>query len=545
MRGGLAGNWTGRSTPATQVQETPGSRSVQRRSQTAAGNGKAILGDITRKVCDVKYVLLTGATGLVGRYLVRDLLRDGHRLAVLVRSSRRESAAERIEGLLQFWEQQAGESLPRPVVLSGDVASDGCGLSDEDLVWARGHCDRIIHNAASLTFVGADRERDPWLTNLQGTRNTLLLAEQLGVEEFHYVSTAYVCGWRQGVVREDELDVGQTFRNDYEHSKFLSEQMVRESSFLRDLTIYRPTVIGGDSQTGFTSTYHGVYAYLKLMAVINGNAAVGEDGRRHTPVRLRVTGDEPRNVVPVDWVSEAISRIFRAPSLHGRTYHLAPRQPITARQVIEAGYEYFNSYGVEFAGTTQPASETIGSLDQAARDGMVLYETYETSDPVFDTANVDRYLPDLPCPPIDRASLLQCFRFGEQDRWGKRREPKPEVPCWIDERLEELLASDNEDDTTPEFSDSEVIGLCVSGAGGGQWSLEYAEGQLVGLERGLPDAPAIIFRTTAPEMIELLRGLPLLSRDVIVDLASSSSRSSTSPHVASPRVDSPRVDAMA
>ena len=491
------------------------------------GIGTVISGGFTHKVCDVKYVLLTGATGLVGRYLVRDLLRDGHRLAVLVRSSRRESAAERVEGLLQSWEQQTGELLPRPVVLAGDVGQDGCGLSDEDLVWARSHCDRILHNAASLTFVGSDRERDPWLTNLEGTRNTLTLAEQLGVEEFHYVSTAYVCGWRQGTVRETELDEGQTFRNDYEHSKFLAEQMVRAASFLRDLTVYRPTVIGGDSRTGFTSTYHGVYAYLKLMAVINGNAPIGADGRRYTPVRLRVSGDEPRNVVPVDWVSEAISQIFRSPGLHGRTYHLAPRDPITARQVIEAGYEYFNSYGVEFAGTTRPASETISSLDQAARDGMVLYETYETSDPVFDTSNVDTCLPSLPCPAIDRAALLQCFRFGEQDRWGKRRAPKLEVPCWIAERLEELVASDNEDDTTPEFPGSEVLGLSVSGPGGGQWSLEYSGGQLVGVERGLPETPAITLRLTAAEVVDLLRKSPSLPQDALIGVEASESRPSS------------------
>ncbi len=73
------------------------------------------------------YTLLTGATGLVGRYLVRDLLLNEHRLAVVVRPSRRQSPEERMEEILQLWERELGRSLPRPVVLAGDICERGLG----------------------------------------------------------------------------------------------------------------------------------------------------------------------------------------------------------------------------------------------------------------------------------------------------------------------------------------------------------------------------------------------------------------------------------
>lgn len=371
------------------------------------------------------YVLLTGATGLVGRYLLRDLLLEGHSVAVAVRPSRSESAADRIEGMLLFWEAQLGKPIPRPAIIAGDLTESYLGLSDLAVQWLERHCDRILHNAAALTFYGADRAGEPWRTNITGTEHVLGLCARAGIREFHYVSTAYVCGTRNDVVYEHELDTSQTFRNDYEHSKFLAEKLVRDAGFIRDLTVYRPAVIAGDSRTGYTCTYHGLLAYLKLMSVICRNVTPGADGVRYTPIRMHMTGDERRNVVPVDWVSEVIGRIFKTPELHGRTYHLAPREPITPRQVIDAGYKYFNSRGVEWIGPAASDATPGSSLDQVVKDNMTIYESYDATDPQFDTTNLQRYLPDLPCPKIDEAMLHLYWRYGEEDRWGKRRWKKP------------------------------------------------------------------------------------------------------------------------
>ena len=183
------------------------------------------------------YTLLTGATGLVGRYLVRDLLLNGHVLAVVVRPSRRQSPRERMEEILQHWERELGRQMPRPIVLSGDIAESGFGFSAEDTAWVKEHCDTIIHSAAILEFYGKDRAGEPWRTNLNGTQNMINLCRDLDIHDIHYVSTAYVAGYQDGRVMEDRLDVGQTFRNDYEESKFMAESLVRAIDFADHVTV--------------------------------------------------------------------------------------------------------------------------------------------------------------------------------------------------------------------------------------------------------------------------------------------------------------------
>lgn len=436
----------------------------------------------------MKYLLLTGATGLVGRYLIRDLLVSGHRLAVVARGSEKESAHERIEGILQMWESQLGTSLPRPVILEGNVAAPSFGLSGRDLHWVRDHCDQLLNNAAIITFYGADRAGEPWRTNLNGAKNAVELCEQNGIKHFHHVSTAYVCGTRTDRVKEDELDVGQGFRNDYEESKFLAEKIVRSASFLRSLTVYRPAVIAGDSQTGYTSTYHGLYHYLKLMSVIARNAQPDENGLRHTPVKMPMSGDEPRNVVPVDWVSAVISRIVGSPELHGRTYHLAPRHCVTPRQVLDVGCRHYNSYGVEYLGSSEPQESPLNDIELAAQENMRIYESYVDSDPAFDLSNLEQAVPDLLCPPVDDAMIHRFLQFGELDRWGKRRSPRPSVPFCVGRFLTEELTRHHPHSDSPGARDSGqvAVGLNVYGPGGGQWSLRFTEGRLTSVTPGLP-----------------------------------------------------------
>lgn len=454
------------------------------------------------------YTLLTGATGLVGRYLIRDLLASGHRLAVLVRSSRKETARQRIEAILQMWERDSGQPLRRPICLEGDVNQPGLGLNPSDRKWTAQNCDRIIHNAAVLIFDGKDRNEDPWRTNLGGTRNTLDACHELGMLDMHYVSTAYVCGTRQGVIREDEFDCRQSFRNDYEHSKFLAEKTIREADFLKKLTVYRPVVIAGDSETGYTNTYHGLYTYLRLIAVLVWNQEPDPDGRRYTPVRLDMTGDEKRNIIPVDWTSEVFCRLFESPEAHGGTYHLAPKEPLTPREIIEAGYKYFNSYGVEFHGPDANAAGSAGEMDMAFKENRVIYESYEATDPVFDTTNTDRFTADLPCPKIAEAMLHKFWKYGEEDRWGKRRPPKAEVPFWVDNELESALTkAENSQGSSPEDKSETpvVIGLDIAGPGGGQWQVLLRGGTLDDVDKGLPSHAEAVLKISTDDWKQLSR----------------------------------------
>lgn len=200
----------------------------------------------------------------MGRYLLRDLLLANKKLAVVVRATTKQTVQQRIETILQQWEQELGMMLSRPIYLVGDVTEPLLGLDPAAVTWLTEHCTAIVHSAASLTFF-AEGNGEPWSTNLNGTRQVLELCHATDIRELHYVSTAYVCGMREGVILESELNCGQSFRNDYEKSKLQAEQLVRNDPFITNLTVYRPAVIAGDSRTGYTNTYHGLFMYLSTL----------------------------------------------------------------------------------------------------------------------------------------------------------------------------------------------------------------------------------------------------------------------------------------
>ncbi|NBW86085.1 MAG: NAD-dependent epimerase/dehydratase family protein [Planctomycetia bacterium] len=236
-------------------------------------------------------ILVTGATGLLGSYLVRDLLARDVPLAVLARPSRKQSARDRVEALVAGWETCLGRPLPRPAVLEGDLTQEGCGLDADAVRWVGRHCGQVLNNAASLAFVGADRDGEPWRTNVGGIRNVLALAEAAGIRHVHHVSTAYVCGLRSGTVLERDLDCGQAFGNDYEASKAEAEQLLRSAAHLDSATVYRPSIIVGDSHTGYTSTYHGYFASLRLGHTLLTRVPIGSTSGQ--PGRAR--RDAPRD----------------------------------------------------------------------------------------------------------------------------------------------------------------------------------------------------------------------------------------------------------
>ncbi len=439
----------------------------------------------------MQYLLLTGATGLLGRYLTSDLLTSGNKLAVLVRGSKKETAQERVETILQFWEKRLERTLPRPVVLEGDICQPLLGLNDEAVKWVSRNCRAVIHSAASLKFHD-DGCGEPRQSNIGGTRNMLALCEAAGVRQLHYVSTAYVCGLRSGTIYEHELDCGQDFRNDYERSKLEAEQLVRAAECLDQLTVYRPAVISGDSKTGYTNTYHGIYLYLRMMALLVPRLPVGPDGVRQTPLRLPMTGDERRNVIPVDWVSQVMCRLINNPEAHGQTYHLAPRECITPRRGMEAGYTYFNSTGVQWMGHEAIDPATYNSIEAEILPALTMYTSYERTDPTFDCQNVERYAPDLPCPIIDEEVLHTYIRYGQEDRWGKRRERKAHVDCSASDLFDQLIHFHESDE------DAHVsVALDVLGPGGGQWTLHWLVNGELAVEPGLTTSTVEELTTTA------------------------------------------------
>ncbi|MEC9094331.1 MAG: SDR family oxidoreductase [Planctomycetota bacterium] len=454
------------------------------------------------------YTLLTGATGLLGRYLIKDLLLSGVRLTVVGRDSKREAATQRISNICSFWEKELGQELPRPVCLTGDVRFPNLGLSEDDHSWVQSNCNSCIHNAAILDFSTAPRDQEPWVTNLDGTTNVVDFCRATGMTDFHYVSTAYVCGNRMGTIREDELDCQQEFRNDYEQSKFLAEKLVRQAEGFESITVYRPAVITADSKTGYTTTYHGLHLYLRLMSLLVPQVEPDENGVRNTRIRLPMTGDEERNVVTVDWVSRAITKLFLEKNARGKTFHLSPESKLTPKFLIQSCYKYFNSTGVEFCGNQESESSESEEFETNFLSNVGIYNPYDRCDPVFDNRNTKQLAADVECPVIDEETIHRFLKFGELDRWGKRKEKSVSSSFQVTNHLptlREYAITYRAKFVSPtQAAELFSFGFDVIGLGGGQWRYHSESDQMV---QGLPLQPdAPIVRITAESLQKILAG---------------------------------------
>lgn len=363
-------------------------------------------------------LLVTGGTGLLGSYIVRDLLLAGRSLALLVRPDRKWSAAARVEALVRHWEAALDTALPRPVVLEGNLAQPFCGLSEKDRHWIHWNCSALLNNAASLSFRGSDRAAEPWLSNVTGTGNAIAVARAAGLEHFHHVSTAYVCGLRTGTVREDDLDVGQAFGNDYETSKCEAEKMVRAAGF-GSATVYRPSIIVGDSETGYTSTYHGFYAGLRLGHTLLTRVVKGSTSGPALLALLGVNEADHKNFVPVDWVAAVIAHAVQTPAARGRTFHLTHPEPLPLRTVGRIIQQAVETFSVAASPDDPDVCDEQWFADNL-RSQLDVYQSYFRNDPVFDRRHTAEIAGHLPCPTLDDATLLRMSQFAIESDFGRR-----------------------------------------------------------------------------------------------------------------------------
>ena len=453
-------------------------------------------------VSSKSYLLLTGATGLLGRSLLRDLSWAGRRLAVLVRPNRAATAAERVDDLLSDWLEIAGEHIPVPVVLEGDISSPNCGLSTEAIDWVSQNVGEVVHSAASLSFDYREADGEPYRSNVEGTGHVLALCERAGIRKMHHVSTAYVCGLREGTVREDELDVGQESGNDYEKSKVQSEKSVREATFLDTLTVHRPSVIVGDLVTGFTNTFHGFYRPLRILQPVL--AALVENAVSDVALieELGMDGSEEKNLVPADWVSAVMARIILDSNLHGKTYHLTSKNPTSVDQLRQVFSDLLlerrdQDRGRQLGGEGAASLFSSDLLKKTFSDQMRTYSAYWKDDPTFDASFRERAVPDLPAPILDEAALRRLCGFALEHNftWAPKRKRDPDgSPRGL---LERTLGVAQWSEASGGF------GLSVSGVGGGQWTIDAGGNSL---HVGLPQNDAAVIYLSAQTLGSLLAG---------------------------------------
>lgn len=446
------------------------------------------------------YCLLTGSTGLVGRYLLRDLLAAGVPVAVVTRPEKLLSAQQRIEAVMGHWEGEQGRTLPRPVVLEGDLCQPGLGLDASARRWLTRRCDTILHSAASMAFRPDDRG-EPWRTNVDGMGHLLEFCRETGIRRFHHISTAYICGLRTGRILETELDEGQQMGNVYEDSKIKAERLLRAAD-LDMLTIYRPASVVGDSQTGYSTNYHGFYLPLQLAYSFCGRIPPKQMNERFLAL-LGLNGNEGKNFVPADWLSAAIAHIFLHPEHHGRTYHLTSPKPVTVRlfqQVVQDAIERYSKR----ATAKEANPKELAIFEKLYYDQMTIYRSHWRDDPIFDRTSTEQVLGHLPCPEMDYDLLMRVARYPIETNFMLRRHTPVASPIDAGEHLTPFLhASQHLDNGTPA---ADRIAIQVNGSGGGQWHLLVRNGSVLGAERGLNPAATAGYYLNSETFAALVRG---------------------------------------
>lgn len=266
----------------------------------------------------MKNIFLTGSTGFLGGELMKRLLTqqpDSH-FYLLIRNRSKQRADSRCAELIDGWASELGMDriglAARIHLVEGDLKAPSLGLSESGFNELAGKTDVVFHLAASIDLLGEFRKL--YGTNVEGTMKLIEFAKlahrQGGLERFHYVSTAYVSGQQKGVIFEKDLDKGQSFSNDYEKVKLEAEKAVHAVKSQLPVTIYRPSIVVGDSRTGFAPDDCATLDFIKL--VVSGKMPF-------IPGHIKLKLD----FVPVDYVADSIAYLssLNEASL-GQTFHL-------------------------------------------------------------------------------------------------------------------------------------------------------------------------------------------------------------------------------
>jgi thioester reductase-like protein len=330
-------------------------------------------------------IFLTGATGFIGSSLLAKWLdaEPDARVTLLVRPRRGVDPQVRAAQLLTEIcpGSDAAVLADRVSILAGDISLPNFGLGAAEYGDLAKRTSHIIHCAAAVRFdLPLEEAR---ATNVVGSENAIALARACKrLRRLDYVGTAYVAGTRTGTVREDELDKGQEHRNSYEKTKLESERLMRRAAGDLPITILRPSIVICDSRTGRISRYSAFSRVLRTYCLGHLKALPGDPA----------TG---MDIVPMDYLADAVYAITHSPGSAGKCYHLAagPAALTSLDEVVTLAAEHF---GREKLAVVPPATfdamvaaraGRLSEEEQALVDEIRIYQPYLTTTLEFDNAN--------------------------------------------------------------------------------------------------------------------------------------------------------------
>jgi nucleoside-diphosphate-sugar epimerase len=346
-------------------------------------------------------ILVTGATGFVGRYLVRKLARAGKRIMVLARRRAGVPAQARIA-------QSFGELSSRLDVVEGDLADSRSlknGFQRLPLEIAT-----VIHCAGETSFTPA-AQLPARPVQIEGPLTLLRILAARGLRRWSHVSTAYVCGRRSGVVWEHETDVGQEFHNPYERLKLQSEVgfklACRELGV--GLVILRPSiVIGPAPATNGGAPSNLLFTFIRMLSGVAQKLGNSDD-----LVRVRGSGSARFNIVPVEYVVSAIAELSDETESAGRTFHLVAANPPTQNAVAEVLSARLGLRGLHVVDAGEELSHP-SRVELRLEKLLHPYKEYLEQHVQFDASSTGRLLAPkcLRAPDINRSEIHRLVELA-------------------------------------------------------------------------------------------------------------------------------------
>lgn len=363
-------------------------------------------------------ILMTGATGAVGRYLLAWILQSTNwEVFCIVRAAGGDAhALARIDEVLEAGLVCDVSSVRGRVhAFAGDLEHERLGLG----LWQRGALASVvtdvIHVGGDVSFTMTHQEAED--RNVRGTFRALELARVLPqLQRFIHISTAYVAGNVTGRVREADPAVRGSHRNTYESSKLSAEARVVNAGV--PYTILRPTIVTGSWWSGYTAGFKVIYPPLRFLA---------QGGLRMIPGYAGALLD----LVPVDYVAAAIVASVEDPTFLGRTLHLAMgHRAITLGELVSLAADVLGKPAPEIVAPTDIEARMAGgtvSADDAKMLETILahYGTYLVGSPSYATGPSDGLLRShgIEPPPRTEHHLHHSVAYAEASEWGRKPVP--------------------------------------------------------------------------------------------------------------------------
>ena len=377
-------------------------------------------------------IALTGATGFLGSHLMAALLSKGYNIIVFGRSAKNESLEERISRLLQWF--GIDSCLDQVTCVDTDLSQDNLGIPTGEYSRLCSVVDSVIHCASDTSFSESKREK-VMAANINNLKGILEFSKNAHVNFFHYISTAYVAGTGVTYCKETLSSV-KTFTNVYEESKAAAENIISGFCDKNDipLSIIRPSIVYGDSQTGLSLKFNALYfpvrsaqtirdIYLNdilnnggLKAAKNG-IFIDKEGYLFLPLKIYLPHEGDINIIPVDYFVNTTIKIIENCSGNG-IYHLTNPFRTTMKMIAKYYEQLMKVKGVEIIYGPMPDDLLRNPAEELFDRFIEPYRPYLSDNRVFDRTNTILATDNLNPPEFTYDIFKTCMEYAIKVNWG-------------------------------------------------------------------------------------------------------------------------------